>query len=243
MSKSIRVTYTKDGKECAVFVKKPTHSQLTEANLYAAAVFNKARKTGVCLRSQIDDWLEEQGIWTKDDRAKIKELDASINEKLEILKTGKDKEGKNLKLSEARKIALDTKVERWQFNIFQLKRREYDQYSVEGQTENARFDCLASLCILDEEGNRLFKSVDDYYDSGEEPHINEAASKLANIMFGNDEWEKSLEENKFLAKHGLVNDDGRLINKDGKFVNFAGELVVEDEVKVEIEPVFEDDTQ
>jgi hypothetical protein len=245
MSKSIRIPYQKDGKECAVIVKKPTHSQLTEANLYAAAIFNKARKTGVCLRSQIDDWLEEQNIWTKDDRQKIKELEESLNNKIERLSTGKNEDDTNMKLSEARKLAIDIRTDRWRLNLLALQRRSYDEYSVEGQTENARFDCLASLCILDEEGNRLFKSVDDYYDLSDEQYITQAASKLANMMFGTEDWEMKLPENEFLVKHKLVDDKLRLVNKDGKFVDSNGTILTEEQVKEEgqNEVQFEDDTQ
>jgi hypothetical protein len=214
-----------------ILVKKPTHSQLTEANLYAASIFNRARKTGVCLRSQIDDWLEEQGIWTKEDRKNAIELEKKMNEKLELLNSGKNIDDSQMKLSEARKLAIDIRLDRWRLNILQIQRREYDQYTVEGQTENARFDCLASLCILDEEGNRLFKSVDDYYDSADETYINEAAAKLANMMFGTEDWEKKLPENEFLNKHNMVDENGRLINKDGQFIDSEGQVLTEEEVK------------
>jgi hypothetical protein len=242
MSKSIRVTYNQDGKELAVIVKRPTHTQLTEANLYAASIFNRARQTGVCLRSQIDDWLEEQKLWTKEDRVKVEKMEKELNKKVERLASGKDDDGKNMKLSEARKLALEIKWDRWRLNLLQIQRREYDQYTVEGQTENARFDCLASLCILDEEGNRLFKSVDDYYDSADEQHITDAASKLANMMFGHEEWEKKLPENQFLVKHKLVDDNGRLIDKQGRFIDSEGKLVTEEQANsTVVEPEFEDD--
>lgn len=233
-----RITYTKDGKECVILVKKPTHSQLTEANLHAAAIFNRARKTGVCLRNQIDDWLEEQSVWSKEDRQKVKELEKSIEDKIEKLKNGKNKDGGSMKLSEARKLALEIKMERWRYNIYQLQKRTYDAYTVEGQTENARFDFIASLCILDEEGNRLFKNVDEYYELADEPYINEAAGKLANILFGNDSYEVNLPENKFLLKYKLINDKGELIDKNGNKVNFEGKTVEEVEEKEDVEPEF-----
>jgi len=241
--KSIRINYVKDGKDCVILVKKPTHSQLTQANLHAAAIFNQARKTGVCLRGQIDDWLEEQAIWSKDDREKVKELENSISEKLDKLKKGKDENGEKMKLSEARKLALEIKMERWRYNIYQLQRRQYDQYTVEGQTENARFDYLASLCLLDEEGKKLFKSVDEYYDNADEPHIIDGASRLANLMFGNDDFEKSLPENVFLTKHGLLNDKLELVNKKGERVNFENKVITEQEKVEEVEAEFENDLE
>jgi hypothetical protein len=154
-----------------------------------------------------------------------------MNEKLELLNSGKNIDDSQMKLSEARKLAIDIRLDRWRLNILQIQRREYDQYTVEGQTENARFDCLASLCILDEEGNRLFKSVDDYYDSADETYINEAAAKLANMMFGTEDWQKKLPENEFLNKHNMVDDNGRLINKDGQFIDSEGQVLTEEEVK------------
>lgn len=243
MSKSISFEYKDaDGKDKVIIIKKPGHLQLTDANLYAAGIFNKARQNGICVRSKIDDWLEEQGIWTKKDRETLVSLEDSINERLLSLESGKNSDGTKMKMSEARKLAIDVRVDRWKLNLLQMQRRAYDEYTVEGQTENARFDYLCSLCLLDEEGNRLFKSIDEYYESADEPHISQAASKLMNLMFGAEDWEKNLPENQFLTKYGLIDNNGRLVNKQGQFIDKDGNVITEEQAtEVVGEPEFEDD--
>jgi len=246
MADSIQIKYNdEDGKERYIFVKKPSHSQLSEANMHSAAIFNKARKAGAVLRNELDDWLEKEGIWDTDHIKKIKELDESLNKKLQILLTGKKEDNSKLKLSEARKLTAEISFERWKRNILLIDKRKYDEYTVEGQAENGRFDSLASLCLLDEEGNRLFNNIDEYFENSEKSHIIEAASKLANLIFGTDDWEKNLPETKFLLDHKMVDEQGRYINKNGQFIDIDGNIVEEKEEK-EIEkqvelPDYEDD--
>jgi hypothetical protein len=150
-------------------------------------------------------------------------------------------EEKSLKLSEARTVALEARILRWRLNILYAHKRAYDEYTVEGQSETARFNFLCSTCMFDDEGNRLFKSIDDYYEHSEKEHIIEAASRLANLVFGTEEWQRGLQENKFLLKHKLVDETGRLINKAGKYIDIEGKELSDDKLSEHVEAVFEDD--
>jgi hypothetical protein len=242
MAKVEKVTYKDGDVEKAIVIKKPNHTQLTEANMYSASIFNRARLAGAVLRGQLDDWLEDQKIWDKEHRDKIRKLEASINEKLKILNTGKNADGTKVKLTEARKIAaIEIPTERWTLNFLLAKRREYDTYTVEGQSENARFDHLASTCLYDEEGNRLFKNIDEYFEACERDEVSDAASRLANMIYGTDNWEKNLPENQFLKKFKMVDDNWNYINKEGKRVDAYGNPIEEVKEVVEEEATFEDD--
>jgi len=237
-----RVTYQEDGVEKTIVVKKPGHSQLTDANLYSAGMFNRATKIGACLRSQIDDILEKQGVWTAEYREDIKKLEKEIIEKENYILKGKDKEGNPLKLSQGRKLAIEIRIDRMKLNIMLVQRRQYDEYSVEGQAEQARFDYLASTCLYDEEGKNLFKNIDDYFERSDEPHIIQAAAKLANMIFGTQTYEDNLPENKFLKKYKLVNNDGQLVDKNGNRVDLEGKPLEPLDINKEIEEAtFEDD--
>lgn len=250
MPKSFRVV-TKDaeGVEKVVIVRKPNHSQLTEAQFYSAKIFNKAKDSGACLRSKLNEFLIKQGVWSEDNQKELEKLNKEIVDKLGWLESGK-KDGKKLKLTEGKQLAVEIRNARIDVNVLLAKLRENDSYTLEGQAENARFDALVSLCCFDEEGNRLFSSVEDYYDKREEEYAVRAASKVASIVFDlKEDWEKDLPENKFLMKYKFVNEelryidrqgrlttaDGRLIDKDGNLLDESGNVIKEETVVAEFE--------
>jgi hypothetical protein len=257
MAKSYRIETTdNEGNAKVVIVRKPSYNQLTEAQLYSAYVFNKARAAGACLRSKLNDYLNNEGVWTKDNQSRAEAISDEISEKIKLLETGKTADGNKLKLSEGRELAIKLRRLRLEYAALLSKLHEYDAYTVEGQAENAKFDHLVSSCVFDEEGNRVFESVEDYYDKQSEQYAAEAAAKLA-IISGNvdPDWEKQLPENKFLLKYKfidnnlyyvdrqgrhvtvdgkLVDDDGFYINEDGKKVDREGNLV-QDKVEAEFE--------
>lgn len=229
MANAVRIeTKDNEGIDKVVVVKKPTHAQLTDAQFYSASVFNKAKDAGVCLRTKLDEYLREQGLWGDKEQKQVEDLTKKLEKNIRLLRNGKYKDGKKLKLSEARKLAVDIRQDRLSLNFILAKRREHDAYTVEGQAENARFDYLVSACTYDEEGNRVFTDIEDYYEKQEEQYAIDAASKLAAISFNIEEdWTKKLPENEFLIKYKFVDENLRYINKDGKFVNAEGELVDE----------------
>jgi len=223
------VSKDNDGNEKVLFIKKPTHTELTDAQLYASSVFNKAKNAGACLRSKLTEYLKEQGLWTDKDQTKVEELKFRVETNLKILQTGKHIDGGKVKLTEGRKLAIETRRDRLTLNLLLAKQREHDVYTVEGQAENARFDYLVAVCVLDEEGEKIFKDINDYYDKQEEVYAVEAANQLASMSFNmDDDWEKKLPENQFLIKYKLVDENLRYINKDGKYVNADYQLVNED---------------
>lgn len=245
MGKSITLT-SKDseGNPKTVIIKKPNHKQMSEAQFYAATVFNKARDSGMILKANLNAWLEEQKLFTKEDRMKVRELELKLAEGEKALTTKKHADGRPVKLSEGRQIAVDMNIARTQLRLLDAKRQSYDEFTVEGTVENARFDYLVSACVFDEEGKLVFTDVDDYYDRKDEPFANDAAYKLMVLVFGVDEdWQKKTVENEFLLKYKFVNEDLNFVDKDGNLVNAKGDKITkEDETPVETEPVsFVDD--
>lgn len=225
--KSVRiVTKDNDGNDKVIIVRKPNHNQLTEAQLYSAKVFNKAKDAGACLRSKLNDFLIKEGVWSDDNQKRLNRLNDEITEKLHCLETGKTSEGKKLKLSEGKQLAIDIRNCRYDANQLLVKLRTNDAYTIEGQAENARFDMLVALCCFDEEGERIFSSIEDYYDKKEENYAVEAATKVASIVYElNENWEKELPENKFLIEYKFVDENLRYIDRQGRLVNINGELV------------------
>jgi hypothetical protein len=244
MVKSISLV-SKDnaGKEVTLIIKKPNHMQMTEAQFYAATIFKKARESGMVLRANLDEWLREQNLWTDKDKQEVEELEKKIEEGVNLLKTKKHPDGQPVKLSEGRQIAVDMSLARFKLQLLYGKKQSYDEFTVEGAVDNARFDFLVSSCVYDEEGNRLFTDVEDYYSRKAEPHIAEAAGKLAAMTFEmDDDWQKKLPENEFLLKYKFVNDELKFVDKDGNPVNMRGEPIVTPVVETVDETTeFEDD--
>src|SRR5687767_4101234 len=126
MAKAFRVE-SKDGEGNVkiVIVKKPKHSQLTEAQFYSSSIFNQAKDAGVCLRSKLDEYMRKEGLWTDAQHKRAEELTKSLEKNLRAIKTGKNADGTKVKLSEGRKIALDIKRERLELNLMLAQRRQY----------------------------------------------------------------------------------------------------------------------
>ena len=259
MAKSYRIeTKDNEGIEKVIVVRKPNYQELTDAQLYSAKMFNKAREAGACLRSKLNDYLQSEGIWTEDNQKRVDKILNEINSNTEIIKTGKYKDGKKVKLSEGRELAIKIRKLRLEYNLLLSKLREHDTYTVEGQAENARFNYLVSLCTFDEDGNRVFESIEDYYDKQDEQYAVEAATKLAAISYNiESDWEKKLPENEFLLKYKFVDSDlyyidrqgrhttvdGKLVDSNGHYINESGQKVDREGnlVVEEIVAEFEDD--
>jgi hypothetical protein len=244
MVKSVSlVSKDTSGKEVTLVIKKPNHMQMTEAQFYAATIFKKARESGMVLRANLDEWLAEQNLWTEKDKEEVKELEQKIEAGINLLKSKKHPDGTLVKLSEGRQIAVDMSLARFKLQLLYSKKQSYDEFTVEGAVDNARFDYLVSTCVYDEEGKQLFTDVEDYYSRKSEPHIAEAAGKLAAMTFEMDEdWQKKLPENEFLLKYKFVNDELKFVDKDGKPVNMRGEPIVAPvEEAVDETAEFEDD--
>jgi hypothetical protein len=221
-------------KEKVVFVKKPNAKELADAQVASASVATKAINSGATTRLKMQDYLKEQGLWSDEQDKELEDIQKRISENVRKLAMG------GIKLSTAKSIAINIRKDRLKQAELLSRRSELDQYTVESQADNARFDYLASVCIVDEEGKRLFSSLDEYKNKSTEPYVFDAASALFELISDTDkDWEKKLPENKFLLEHNFVNEelrfinkdkklvdqDGRLINDKGRFINEAGEYV------------------
>lgn len=210
-------------KEVVVFVKKPNAKELSDAQIASAAAATKAITAGALTRVKLRDVLETQGIWTKEQETELEEIQKRITENVRVLAKG------GIKLSHARKIAIEIRKDRNRQADLLSRRSELDQFTIEAQAENARFDYLTSICVVTEEGEKVFSSLDDYKNKSSEPYAYEAASELFDLISNSDkDWQKKLPENKFLLEHGFVNDEMRYINKDGHLTDSEGHLVNED---------------
>lgn len=213
-----------DGKAVSVAVVKPNSSKIKQAQLAYNKAFRAALESGALLRQKLDNYMREQEIWDDNKEKEYAELLEKINESEKSLAKG------GIKLSEAKDVAIQMRVDRGQFRDLISERTYLDTNTAEGQADNARFNHLIYLSILDEKtGKPFFESVEDYEERATEPYAAAAAGELARMMYDLDpDYDKNLPENQFLSDYGFVNEDMRLVNKEGQFVTVDGQLVNEE---------------
>jgi hypothetical protein len=108
-------------------------------------------------------------------------------------------------------------------------RTSLDNHSAEGQADNARFNYLVSVCVVYKDTNEpYFKSLEEYLNSADNPVAMLGAQTLATMVYGLDNnFEKTLPENKFLQKYKFVDERLRLIDKQGRLIDAENRLIDE----------------
>ena len=221
--KTNKKTITVDG--VTYNIVRPNAKQNSDAQIESNKAFAEAVAKKAPPRSKLRQIMEDAGVWSKDDDKKVKDLQDKLFDAEKKLARGA-KSGLNK--SEARKSALDMRV--WRNDLLSLRLREieYDNRSAESIADNAKFDYLVSVCTLDAEGNKVFSSLDDYYDKADEKYASECAKTLSEILYSDIDFAKDLPETNFLKKYKFADDKGRLINEKGKLIDSEGRLINED---------------
>jgi hypothetical protein len=198
-----------------VLVKKPTRRDYNESQIIYNKVWAECLEKNAYLRQELSDILEKKGLWSKEKENKYEEYIQKINAFELILKKG------GIPLKKAKATALELKKARVEFRELISVRTAYDNNTAEGTADNARFDYLVSVCVLDPSTKKpVFKNVEDYNDRGAEPWATKAAGELANLLYNLDQnYEKNLPENEFLKKFKFVNEEGKLVNKEGHLIS------------------------
>lgn len=200
--------------DITVLVKKPNRKDLNESQIAYNKAWRKSLDDKAILRQKLNDYLTEQGVWSEDKQKQYEDFVKKINDRELVLKKG------GIPLKKAKSIALELKRLRVNFRELISERTSYDNNTAEGAADNARFDYLVSVCILDPNTNKpVFKDIDDYNERGSEDWAVKAAGELANFLYNLDpNYEKSLPENEFLSKFKFTDDKGRLVNKEGHLI-------------------------
>ena len=211
-------------------VKRPTPTQFRDAQLEANKAFRKAIESDALTREKIDEYMRANSMWNDEKQKQLETLAKQINEgERQLARGGKTKDGQPFSLKQARALALEIRGWRYEQTMLLAKRRELDQFTVQGQAENAKFDYLVSVCTVDEDGKPVFTNTEDYYEKSSEKYVVDAASELGNMLFGLEtDFEKKHRENVFLKEQGFVDEDLHLINPEGRKVDLEGRLLNKD---------------
>lgn len=167
--------------------------------------------------------MREQGLWDNEKQALYIKYISDLNDTEKKLQAG------GIKLSEAKELAFSMKGTRSGLQDLIAGRNALDVNTAQGQSENSRFNYLLVSCLVyNDNGDPVYKSVDEYLEDGESAVAIAAAENFANQYFGLDNnHEKNLPENKFLTKYKFTDEEGRLIDSEGNFVDYLGRSVNE----------------
>jgi len=211
-----------NGDEKVVYVVSPSPSANREAQMEYNRTFKDAIQSGALLKQKLQAVMEEQDVWSEEKQTRYESILEIVMKKERSLQRG------GIKLSEAKKVALEIRELRMEFRDLIAEKNSMDSNTAEGQADNARFTYLAYACLVNEEGKKVFNNFDHYKDNENEPFVIEAARELAQVLYGLDpDYEKNLEENQFLQDYEFVDKDLRWIDKEGRYTDIDGKLIDE----------------
>jgi hypothetical protein len=212
------------GKVVKFMIKPPGAEEIKKSQVVYNKAFKQALDDGALLRQKLTEYMRQQNLWDDEKQKKYEQLVEDISGMEEALQKG------GIRLSRAKEIALELREKREKFRALIAERNSLDAASAEGQADNARFEELVRLCTINPDSNtRWFANQKDYDASAGQPWVVAAAEKLGNAMYGLDpNYEKNLEENKFLQEFKFVDDELRFINEDGHTVDSEGRLTNEE---------------
>ena len=217
----IKRTFEVDGREYAVY--KPNAEQSENGSLEYARVFSKAVKSGALLRETIEGYMREQGMWDNEKDLKYVNLLDAITKAEKALKKG------GIKLSEAKEIAFQMKRDRFNLQNLIAEKNSLDANTAQGQAETARFNLLLVACLVyNDTGKPVYDDKDAYLRAESSEVAQKGAATFANMWYGLEEdYDKSLPENKFLTKFDVLDEELRLLNDKGELVDAYGRRVDE----------------
>jgi hypothetical protein len=238
MNRKDFTSFDKDGKEITLSVRRPTYDDLEQSDkIYASKVASLIResggKKGLLLRSELDKFLKETGVWTEKEEQEL----SQIQEDIEVL-LGKMKKG-GIKLSEGRKLAIEVTDKRKEMVKIMSKRQIFDDSTIESLAERERNDYIVYACtVYSETGVNYWESFDDMKADKLSDVYRKAGVASAEVIYGvNTEFEKRLPENRWLKKYNFIDDDLNYIDrKTGEKVDREGKTVkmLEEEVAKQI---------
>jgi hypothetical protein len=216
-------TKNQDGTDVELAVVLPSPQHRREAQVHYSKSFSANLRNGVILREKLNDYIKEQGLWDDNKQKQADSLAKDIRNLEQLLAKG------GIKKSEAFRKAKELKKLRNKMVELTAEIRLLDNNTAQGQADNARFDYYVSVCtVYKDSGEPYFKGLEDYYDQAATLAANDAANKLAELLYGLDSnYEANLPENRFLRRFGYVDDKLRLINSKGQLIDETGRLINE----------------
>lgn len=230
MSKDKRTTLevkNEDGEMVKIYVQRPNSKVLSEAQRVSAKVWTDCVRDKIMTKQELKNFMYENNIWNQSKDLEQLNITNDIQNMEKQLYVGNGRT-KRMKISEAKEIAIRMRIARARLRDLIAEKMSLEQNTAEAISENAKFDYIVSRCTFYENGERVYKNLDDYNDSSDSEMAYEAATAMAQLLYSLDkDFEAKLPENRFLVNKGFVNDDLALVNKDGVTVDTQGRRINE----------------
>jgi hypothetical protein len=230
MSKDKRTTLevkNEDGEMVKIYVQRPNSKILSEAQRVSAKVWTDCVRDKIMTKQELKNFMYENNIWNQSKDLEQLNITNDIQNMEKQLYVGNGRT-KRMKISEAKEIAIRMRIARARLRDLIAEKMSLEQNTAEAISENAKFDYIVSRCTFYENGERVYKNLDDYNDSSDSEMAYEAATAMAQLLYSLDkDFEAKLPENRFLVNKGFVNDDLALVNKDGVTVDTQGRRINE----------------
>lgn len=209
-------------KEYAIM--EPTAVIRREAQTEHSKIFGRCLKdVDIITRSELESLVKNRKTWNAEKVERKEFLETDLREKVIKLSGG------GLRLTEAKKLALDITDVRAELRNLEYEYREYDQYTAEARAEEAEKDYLITHCLVNnDDGKRVYKSVEEYVEDKDSDISMMAIINMMDLTYGSiDDIYRQLPENAFLIEYGFMNDKIQLINENGELVDREGRLIDE----------------
>ena len=207
-----------------IYVEKPNNDVIKRGDRCRAKAWNECIMDGIVTKKELSTLMKKRGIWsaTKEDEQDVITEEINRLEQKLYLECGK----KESKKEEGKNLAIDIRKQRNALRELIGERMSLEENTAEALADNARFDFLVANCTFHENGQRVYKDMEDYDSQSSDEIAFTAASELATMLYSLDsDFEKNLPENKWLKNKELVNEDLALVNKDGKRVDVEGRVI------------------
>lgn len=217
-----------DDKDVELAIVSPNAKVIQDAQFYYGKVFADALKNGCLLRAKLEDYVKDQGVWNEQKTKDLENFDKTINDGLAKIQRG------GIKLKQARRIAIDIRAARAKRTMLLAERFNLNANTAEGRADNARFQYQVYLCLVyNESGDRVFQSYDEFLEHLGDDYVIKACELFSSMHYGmDDDFEKNLPENQFLAKWKFTDNQLRLINEKGELIDVNGNQIDENGFKV-----------
>lgn len=166
------------------------------------------------LNASMDNFLKEKNAWTDADEAQIDKLRSELVVIEDVLQSG------GIKLQEAKEKALEAQQIRMKLVSKMNEKSSYYELTAESRADEAKFNYMLVKLLVDEQGNPVFNTVEEFLNSEDEQLGGSAATALTEKLYGNvkDAFKETV-ENKFLIEYGFA--DENLVLKDKKKKEFS----------------------
>lgn len=251
---AIEFVSTIGGKEVDVKVRKPTSTDIKEADSYSAKIFRKEVEAGTWLAVEAEKIMRQKNLWNEEMDKRYTEVKKKLLEnEVKIMKrTVALQKGKHGKYDKNTFYGLCLEMRELRAELIDLTniRSELESKTAEGKANNARINYLIYACtVYSNSGKRIFSSYEDF--DAKSVYSEETKDWYDLILKANEGFQELyfglknnindiLPENVWLKKYNFVDEKYHLVNESGHRINLRGDLVDESGRTIDAEGNFID---